>query len=264
MMIDDKNFKDIKTCFCFLDETGLIHQNKDRFFAIGIIKCSNPQKLYNRIRRIRDKYNYREELKWTRLDRKIRFDIAREFFNIFLTEKANFNCIILNKEELDFKKHFNNDLCKVYRNFTIALLKMIIKKEPKEILILLTDDYFTSDDKNLEESIKGIINDHYKKFVVAGVCQIDSKSSDLLQLTDIILGSILYDLKKQNKLVVKQNRYKRRFLNFEYQKLNIRKSFFENKKGFKTRNHKLSNDKIMVSVFDSKKSVSVRKNKNKP
>ncbi len=83
-MINNRKFKDIKTCFCFLDETGLIHHKKDKFFAIGIIKCNNPQKLYNRIRKIRDKYNYREELKWTRLDRKIRFDIAREFFNRYI------------------------------------------------------------------------------------------------------------------------------------------------------------------------------------
>jgi len=187
-MLNNESFKDIKTTFCFLDETGLLYNTRDKFFALGIITCNNPQNLYSRIRKIRNKYNYREEVKWANLDRKIRFDIATEFFNIFLTEDAKFNCIILNKDELDFAKYFKNNLSRVYRNFSITLLKLIIGKEPKEVMILLTDDYFVSDSENLESAIKGIINDHYKKFVIAGVCQIDSKSSDILQLTDLILG----------------------------------------------------------------------------
>lgn len=251
----NKSFKNIKTCFYFLDETGLIYSKRDKFFALGIVKCKYPERLYKRMRKVRDRYKYREELRWANLDRRIRFDIAREFFNIFLTEDAKFNCIILNKDELDFRRHYKNNLYKVYRNFTIVLLKLIIGKNPEEIIILLADDYFAPDKENLEAAIKGIINDHYQKFVIAGVCQIDSKSSDLLQLTDLILGSILYDLKKQNKLIGKQNTYKRKFLNFAYQKLRIEKSFFINKLGFKTRNYVLSGDKIRATIFDCRRSI---------
>jgi len=263
----NKYFKDIITCFCFLDETGLLRKKRDKFFALGIIKCSEPQRLYNKIRKIRFAYNYSEELKWANLDRRIRFDIAREFFKIFLAEDAKFNCIILNKDELDFEKHFQNDLYKVYRNFTVALLKLIIGKNPEEIIILLADDYFTPEGTELEDKIRKFVNDHYQKFVIAGVCQIDSKSSDLLQLTDLILGAILYDLKKQQNLIDGQNTYKRKFLNFLYQKLNIKKSFFINRFGFRTRNYVLSGDKIRATIFDCKRSTTkkfIDKIKNKP
>jgi len=76
-----------------------------------------------------------------------------------------------------------------------------------------------------------------------------------LQLTDLILGAIVYDLKKQTGLVKRQNRYKMRFLNFVHQKLKIRGSFFETKFGFKTRNYVLSGDKIRATVFDQKRSI---------
>ena len=250
-----EEFKDIKTSFCFLDETGLLYSPRDKFFALGIIKLEKPQRVYNRIRKIRDKYNYREELKWANLDRRIRFDIAREFFNVFLDENVKFNSIILNKDELDFEKYYQNNMYKVYGNFTIVLLKLILGKKPKEIITLLTDDYFTPDNEDLEDAVKGKINDHYKKFVVSGVCQINSKSSDLIQLTDLILGAVIYDLKKQNGLVKRQNRYKRKFLNFVYQKLEIRKSFFKNKLGFRTRNYVLSGDKIRATIFDQRRST---------
>jgi len=52
------------------------------------------------------------------LDRRIRFDIAREFFNIFLTEDIEFNCIILDKEKLNFK----NILITIYIKFIEILL----------------------------------------------------------------------------------------------------------------------------------------------
>lgn len=216
---------------------------------------------------MRFRYNYKEELKWANLDRKIRFDIAREFFNVFLHEDAKFNCIILNKSELDFNKHFNNNLYKVYQNFTIALLKLIVGKEPDEVIVLLADDYFTPDGTEIEDKIKKFVNDHYQKFIIAGVCQIDSKASDLLQLTDLILGAIMYDLKKLDGLIDIQNTYKRKFLNFLYQKLNIKKSFFINDWGFKTRNYILSGDKIRATIFDCRRSVAkkfIDKIKNKP
>jgi hypothetical protein len=254
MPTNNKHFKDIKTCFCFMDETGLLRSDRDRFFALGIIKCNKPQDLYNRIRKIRYRYNYTEEVKWSNLDGKIRFDIAREFFNIFFTEDAKFNCIILDKNKLDFEKYFQNNLYKVYQSFSIALLKLIIGKNPEEVIILLADDYFTPDGTEMEDRIKKFTNDHYQKFVVAGACQINSKSSDILQLTDLVLGAILYDLKKQENLIGRQNTYKRKFLNFVYQKLNTKKSFFINKSGFRTRNYILSGDKIRATIFDSRRS----------
>ncbi len=277
MPTSKKDFRNIKTCFCFLDETGLIHSDRDKFFALGIIKCENPEKIYNRIRKIRQKYNYNEELKWADLNRKIRFNIASEFFDIFLKEKIEFNSIILKKDELDFKKHYDGNLNKAYRNFSIALLKLIIGKNPQELLIVLADDYFTPDGTDLEVTIKKFVNDHYKKFIVAGVCQIDSKSSDILQLTDLILGAVMYDLKKREELIINQNKYKRKFLNFMYQKMNIKRGFFiHNWTRLKITNYVSSEiyrkeyciprGKIKASIFDAKKSINIKRqeSKNRP
>lgn len=263
-MPTNKDFRDIKTCFCFLDETGLLCSPRDKFFAIGIVKCCEPQKIYNKIRKIRQKYNYNEELKWSKLNRKVRFDVAREFFNVFLSEDISFNCIILDKDKLDFSGHFDDNLYKAYRSFTIALLKLMIGKTPEEVVVLLADDYFAPTGFDMEKTIKKFVNDHYKKFVVAGVCQIDSKSSDLLQLTDLILGAVIYDLKKMEKIIQgnsNSGQYKRKFLNFIYQKLNIKKSFFINRFGLKTRNHVLSKDKLRATIFDCKRSKRKKFNK---
>lgn len=248
------NYKTEKADFYFLDETGLIHSERDKFFAIGIVKCSEPHILYNKIRKIRDKYRYYEEIKWAKMDRQIRFKVATKVFHAFIESRGKFYCIILDKEKLDFKKYYENDLFKVYRNFTISLLKIALGKKPETIIVLLADNYFSPDGSNFEEIVRKFTNDHYKKFVVAGVCQIDSKSNDILQLTDLILGSIIYDLKKQQKLIHIQGEYKRKFLNFLYQKMDTDSSFFLGKKN-KFQNNYISKDhKIMATIFDCQKS----------
>lgn len=254
MPIDGKDFRDIQTSFCFLDETGLIFDRKHKYFGLGLVKCGHPERVYNNIRKIRQRFNYNEEIKWAQLDSKVRFEVAMGLFNCFLNEgNIKFNCIILNKDELDFAKEYNNDLCKVYRSFTISLLKLVAGKTPQEVLIVLADDYFTPEKLELENTIKKFTNGHYQKFVVAGVCQINSKSSDLLQLTDLILGAIVYDLKRTEKIITAHNEYKRKFLNFVYQKLNIKESFFINSSR-KTRNYVLSGDKIRATIFDCNRS----------
>lgn len=264
-MIKDNYFKKIKTSFCFLDETGLIHKEKDKFFAIGIVKTREPEKIYNKIRKIRQRNKYKEEIKWAKLNKKFRFRIARKIFNIFLTENIKFECIILDKNKMDFEGYFDNDLYKAYRSFSIFLLRKIIGKNPKDIFVLLADDYFAPDGVNLEVTIKKFINNHYGKFVIAGVCQIDSKSSDMIQLTDLILGAIVYDLKKHKNLLGRRpNEYKRKFLNYVYQKLDINKSFFdENYFNFssakiKRTNGNIPSGKIKINIFNN------NKNKNRP
>lgn len=250
MLFKRKDFRTVETSFCFLDETGLLYAPRDRFFAIGLIKCKKPEEIYNKIRCVRNKYNYREEIKWSKLDTKIRFDLARELFDIFLVCDVKFNCIILDKKKMDFDKHFHGDLYKAYTSFSVALMKLVIGKDPEEVLVVLADNYFAPLGKDIEEKTKKFVNDHYQEFVVAGVCQIDSKSSDLLQLTDLILGAVIYDLKKNSGMVdILKSPFKRKFLNYLYQKLQIQKSFFL-KNGFKTSNYILSGDKLRATIFD--------------
>jgi len=257
MVFNVKDFRQINTGFCFLDETGLLHSSGDKFFALGLLKCKEPEKIYNRIRKLRNRYNYNEEIKWSKLNSSIRFSIAREMFNIFLSEDIKFNCIILDKSKLDFNGYFQGDLYKVYTSFSVALMKLVIGPVPSEVLIVLADNYFAPRGKDMERKMKVFTNDHYKDFVVAGVCQIDSMSSDILQMTDLILGAILYDLKKIEGLVAVApgvaGNFKRKFLNFLYQKLKVNKSFFI-RDGYPTRNYILSGDKLRATIFDCSRS----------
>ena len=75
---------------------------------------------------------------------------------------------------------------------------------------------------------------------IAGVCRFDSKSNDLLQLADLMVGAISYDLKLATGIIQRGDRYKRRFLEHLKENLGV-KNFLEN--GFRNYNFNIFVDK---------------------
>ena len=64
-----------------------------------------------------------------------------------------------------------------------------------EIIIVIADHVLTPRNVRFEVSVKKRINEKQNRLAVAGVCRINSKSNDLLQLTDLMIGAINYNLK---------------------------------------------------------------------
>ena len=245
------SYRNIKLPIFFLDETGILKKNDDLYFALGVIKTDRPHELQNAIRSIRDKMHFYEEIKWNKMS-PVKFEICKDIVELFIKNKsACFSCIIINKAEMDFKKYFKDDLFKVYKSFSVLLLKNNIKED--EISTVVADDYFYPDGKNLELATRAIINDHYKKLVVASFLQINSKASDLLQITDLLLGSVIYDLKLRKNLIKEYPNFKFKMLNLLHQKLGVKKSFFLNENG--EEQNKFINKKFKISTFDPKKST---------
>jgi hypothetical protein len=79
---------------------------------------------------------------------------------------------------------------------------------PNEILILIADYITTPNDVKFEVNVKRRVNEGQSRLAIAGVCRFDSKSNDLLQLTDLIIGSINYDIKLSLGIIKNGNKYK--------------------------------------------------------
>lgn len=127
--------------------------------------------------------------------------IAKDMFDVMIESKLkSYSAIIIAKHEKEFEAdlYFGNNLITIYRKFLILLLKGNIS--PIDIATVLTDDYFFPYNDNgtletIEGSIRAIINDHFGRLALTGVCQLNSCLNDFIQLTDLISGCILLDLK---------------------------------------------------------------------
>lgn len=188
------DYDQIWTKFCFLDETGNLNNPTDPFFTVGILKLSQPYYLLNKLQYERSKRNFHDEMKFNKLSKR-NIDFAKFAIGAFFDARSvYFYSYSVDKEGAYFKREFSGDPWQAYQKITVRLLKDVALA-PKEILILLADHVTVPKNIRFEVDVKKEVNSSLKRLALAGVCRIDSRSNDLLQLVDIIIGAISYDLK---------------------------------------------------------------------
>lgn len=194
-----KDFGSIWTKFCFLDETGNLNSEKDPYFTVGIIKMSQPYYLQSKILYERNVKNFHDEMKFNQLS-KNNIEFAKFGIGALLdTRSINFYSYTTKKDSWYFKKHFESDQWIAYEKITLKLLDAALSEN--EILVLIADYVTTPKNIRFEVNTKKNFNTSKKRLALAGVCRFDSKSNDLLQIVDLLVGCITYDLKLSDKVV---------------------------------------------------------------
>lgn len=218
-MLTLRNYKKIRTPFVFFDETGSINDKANRFFCLGMIKCMQPYYLDCKIRRIKDKYRFYDEIKWNTIS-KAKISVLKEVLDaVFSTPGIYFSCIVINKDNLDFEKEFNNDPYMAYQKFTEILLKQNV--DDNEVLTVLADFVTTPKNIEFEVSVKHDINKELDRLAIAGVHRVDSKGVNLIQVADLLIGAVVYSYKKELKLV-RGDRYKFQILRSVLRRLGLK------------------------------------------
>ncbi len=222
-------YDQIWTKFCFLDETGDMSSDKDPYFTLGLLKMSQPYYLQSKILYERDKRHFYDELKFNKLS-KNNIEFAKFALDAFFdTKSINFYSYTTRKDSEYFKNNFKGDSWIAYERITLKLLDTALSN--KEILILLADHVTTPKRIRFEVNTKKNFNFSKKRLALAGVCRFDSRSNDLLQIIDLLIGAITYDLKYQEGIVT-GSKYKIELVNFLKENLGM-DTFAE---GFKNRN----------------------------
>jgi hypothetical protein len=68
--------------------------------------------------------------------------------------------------------------------------------KPEEIVTVLADNYSTPAHVSFEEELKFEVNRRLGRLAVASVCRLDSKSTDGLQLVDLLTSAIAFEFKE--------------------------------------------------------------------
>lgn len=213
------DYDQIWTKFCFLDESGSLNNKTEPYFTLGILKMSQPYYLQSKILYERTKNNFHDELKFNRLS-KNNINFAKIIIDsVFYTKGLNFYSYTTHKKSRYFLNNFSNNEWKAYENIALKLMGVVLSNH--EVLVLIADHIVTPEKIKFEANVKRIFNDERARLAIAGVCRFDSKSNDLLQVTDLLIGAITYDLKIQNNLVA-GDKYKIELVNYLKNKLNTK------------------------------------------
>jgi hypothetical protein len=238
-----KDFDNIWTKFCFLDESGSLDPNSAPFFTLGLIKCSQPYYLYSKIMYERSRKKFYDEMKFNKLS-KLNIDFAKFAIESFFDIKSCwFYSYTLDKHGGYFQREFCGDPWVAYEDISIRLSESALSSS--EILVLLADHVTTPKNVRYELNVKNKININAKRLAMAGVCRFDSKGNDLLQVVDLFIGAINYDLKLLTG-VVKGNKYKIELVNFIKNNLGV----LDFSNGFRNRKFNIFVDKDFKERFN--------------
>lgn len=233
------DYQNIWTKFCFLDETGSLNSGNEKFFTVGILKMSQPYYLQSKIIYNRNKVNFHDEIKFNSLSRnKVEF-VKFIIDAIFETSSLNFYSYTINKESDYFQRNFSANPWIAYEKVTLKLLDAALAES--EILILIADHITVPKNVKFETEVKKNFNASKSRLALAGVSRFNSKSNDLLQVVDLIVGIISYDL-KVSKGIIPGSDVKTEIVN--YFKQNLGATDFST--GFKNRNFNIFVDKSGV------------------
>ena len=193
------DYNQIWTKFCFLDETGTLSDRQDQYFTVGILKMSQPYYLQSKLFFERSKVRFYDEVKFNKLS-KNNIGFARTAIDaLFETRSINFYSYSISTKSDYYLKNFDQNPWLAYEQITLKLLEAALSRQ--EIIILVADYVTTPKNIRFEVEIKKKLNSRKQRLALAGVCRFDSKSNDLLQLVDLLIGAVTYDIKFTKKLV---------------------------------------------------------------
>ena len=226
----------IWTKFCFLDETGTLGDQKDQYFSVGILKMSQPYYLQSRLYFERNKMKFYDEIKFNKLSKNNLTFAKIAIDALFDTKSIGFYSYSISTKSDYFLKNFDKDPLLAYEQITLKLLDVALSEQ--EIIMLMADYVTTPRHIKFEVNTKKNFNKMKKRLALAGVCRFDSRSNDLLQLVDLLIGAITYEI-KFTKNLVPGSKFKLELVDHLKFKLNT-KTFLG---GFKSSNFSIFVDK---------------------
>lgn len=234
--------------FGFIDSSGIIKQ--DRFFGVGLLVMNNVGAINDKLAKnyqtaqniiknnkssIIANYlsqgkkdevinmlrgNKRFEMKFDNLRPSVRPYYEKMIDSFFADRQNRFSVMVIDKENPTFNGSFINDVWEAYTGYSASLVIREMRNLENDRLCLIVDEITKPCHKprSLEDTIlsklqsKARREDKISFDNVFGVLSIESHSNLLMQLTDVFLGSVMYDFKKKNGLISKTVEKRKEYL----------------------------------------------------
>jgi hypothetical protein len=178
------------TAVAFLDETGSISQ--DRFFSVGCLILPEPSGVLRRIQKLRDVHHWYTEMKWVEVT-ETSYPLYRAVLDEVSRADGRYACFVADRKSADPVARFG-DAWRAYEKLAAQLL--IGAARPGELISVLADNYSTPDEVVFEVDVRKEVNQRLGKLVLVSVCRVDSRSSDGLQLVDILTGAVTFEYRQ--------------------------------------------------------------------
>lgn len=189
-----------KTFNLYCDESTHVENDGQPFMILSYISTPfHLLKMHNKnIRELKLQHYYRGEMKWSSIS-KSQYPFYNEVIDYFFSNDLNFRAIVIDKSQIDHAT-FNQDHNTFYDKMYYQLLNKKIEPDScYNIYIDIKDSYSYLKAR----SLKKYLERDYSNLRTLQI--IRSYESELMQLTDVLMGAINYKLRGLNKVTAKNN-----------------------------------------------------------
>jgi hypothetical protein len=181
----------------YCDESCHLPNDRINIMVLGGISCPSEFKdqIYRDIREIKRSYglNSKAELKWTKVSRP-KLDLYKDMIKYFFeNEYLEFRAVVAKDlEYLNHAKYNNNNHDLWYWKMYFYLLDWFVK--PGDSYNIFIDIKDTNGGPKVRKLQEVICNHKYdfKKDMVKQISLVNSDRSDILQLTDLLIGCLSF------------------------------------------------------------------------
>lgn len=184
----------------FCDESCHLEHDDSNYMLLGGIRCpkGKKEKIYNDIKKIKEKHGLSEhfEIKWIKVS-KAKIEFYEEIIDYFFNENyLSFRTVIASKRNLVFGYYSKNDdfASWYYKMYYLLLYGFISINKRYRIFIDIKD----SRGGERISLLKEIIHKKLKTKVINDINQIHSHTSEILQITDLLIGALGYYKRELN------------------------------------------------------------------
>lgn len=180
-----------RSCFIYHDESGVV--GTSGFFIVGLLFVKDRRPLYQKITEIRQSLRFKEEMHFADVSNPKANKVCCEVLKEVLKEPIWFRGYVFDNSKVDlsyFGTHKKKARYTAYNFFTKETLRIFTKKE--ENAIVYSDEKSRAVKDNFIFYVKDSINNNAQpaRTVIKHLQPIDSKEDDIMQVTDLIIGSI--------------------------------------------------------------------------
>ncbi len=187
--------------FIYFDECG--DTKSAPFFLLGLLFVTDRKSCQEKIKKIRGEFHFQNEMKFMKVSG-LRAVVYDEIINLFLdSSNLYFRCLVVDKKLIDWKK-FRNLKHEAYNFFSYEILRRSLA-HVKQAVVYTDAVVRKKEDQFLKEVYT--LNLEFKHDPIKHVEPIDSKSDDLLQICDLLLGVV------NNGLTQNTNPFKKKLRN---------------------------------------------------
>lgn len=172
---------------CFLDETGVVA--KDNFFAVGVLSIDEGSRLPTIVQKFRQRNSWVGEWHFSGMTEKELKHYKRLVDLLSEDSSWSFTLTLADRSKFDVSAACG-DRYLAYERIAAQSIASCMFNESQAVV--LADEYSTPDNVRFEEDVRLSVNLRLQGNVVAAAVRVNSLSHDLMQVSDVLTGSLVY------------------------------------------------------------------------